>query len=61
MDNDNPCPDSDENDNCGYYRTDYAGDDDIVSPARNMLGKLGRHFTDELCSMIWCWRVSLYR
>lgn len=44
---DYPCPDSDINDNCSYYWTDYTGDDNGGSPARNMLGKLGRHLTHE--------------
>ena len=43
-----PCPDSDGDDDCGYYGTDYAGDDNIVSPARNIFGNSGRHFTDGL-------------
>jgi len=42
-------PDSDTNDNCGNYRTNDAGDDNIMSPARHMVGKVGRHST------IWCW------
>ena len=54
MSDEYPGPDSDINNNCGYYWADYTGDDDIMSQARNMLGKLGRHCTDELCSVIWC-------
>ena len=40
---DYPCPDSDGNENCGYDWTDYTGDNDLVSPARDILRKLGRH------------------
>lgn len=43
MGNDDPCPDSDANNDCGYYWTDDAGDDDRRSQAGNMGGKLGRH------------------
>lgn len=60
MSDEYPGPDSDTNNNCGYYWTDYTGDDDIMSQARNMLGKLGRHCTDELCSVIWCWKLRVY-
>ena len=49
---DYPCPDSDGNENCGYHWKDYTGDDDIVSPARNILRKLGRHSRGKVCSVI---------
>ena len=48
MGDDYSCPDSDENDDCGYYWADYTCDDDIASPARNMVGKSRRHFADKL-------------
>ena len=41
--NDDPCPNPDGNENCGYHWTDYTGNDDFVSPARDILWKLGRH------------------
>ena len=51
MGHDYPCPDSDENDDGGYYWPDDTGDDDSLSQAGNMGGKLGRHaFTNDSCS-----------
>lgn len=63
MRDDDPCPDSDENDDCGYYWTDDTGDNDRMSEARNMGRQLGRHFTNESCSagLIVYAETSFYR
>lgn len=39
--NDDPRPDSNGDDGGGYYRTDYAGDDDGGRATGNMGGQLG--------------------
>lgn len=45
------CPYSDCDDDDGQYRDDYAGDDDIVSPAGNIFGKSGGHLPDGVKSL----------
>ena len=49
---DYPCPNSDGNENCGYHWTDYTGDNDFVSPARDILRQLGRHSAGEVRCMM---------
>lgn len=58
MGDDYPCPDPDGNNNRGNCWTDNAGDDYIMSPARNMFGKMGRHIANVLCSKISCWGLK---
>lgn len=45
---DDSCPDSDGDKDCGYYRADYTGDDNVMGPAGHIFGKSGRHFTEEV-------------
>lgn len=49
--NEYSCPYSCSDDDDGQYRDDYTGDDDIVSPAGNIFGKSGGHFTDGVMSL----------
>ena len=51
---DHPGPDSDINDDCGYYRTDYTGDDDTGGQGGDVVWKLGRHSADGrlLCGVV---------
>ena len=52
--NDDPGPNSDGNENCGYQWTDYTSDDYFVGPARDILRKLGRHSAGKMCWVICC-------
>ena len=52
------CPDSDIHDHCGYYWTNYTSDDDVMSPARHVFRKFGRHLADDICSVRWSWRLN---